>query len=451
MRAFCSFITGVLLFVGMHGLAPAVAQSPPATNYENSGVVSEMIGSDAAGHVAYSDASVAKFSPGAQARVDVAARRLRVQLERKEIWFAATGPVAGNAGPRVAKWIGHHRGADVAAVRMLSEAIGRGDKRAARALIRSVAGLIADGVDATSLVEAVHAYNAVVESAQDVGGRAVPQILHTIHGVLTALVKAVEHTGNGVGASKRHTVPDELSLIQLPESRELRVRTPLIMPGTTIVTPTAHGARWGQVYGGVSSKPTILGRKNWSDGTITLGMGLGNPERWAGLDIALNVFDSYSDFGEERALSLKLHRRLPRDVSVALGYENVWSRVEDRSEGGRSVYGVASKKLRLLEHSRSLQRASISVGLGSDRFLSAARFQQEAVGVGLFASGAVKLLPFASLIANWTGQDLAIGLSFRPLKRVPITVTPAFTDITGRAREGARFSIGIATTYDFRR
>ncbi|MGD1911361.1 MAG: S-layer homology domain-containing protein, partial [Rivularia sp. (in: cyanobacteria)] len=59
---------------------------------------------------------------------------------------------------------------------------------------------------------------------------------------------------------------------------------------------------------------------------------------------------------------------------------------------------------------------------------------------------AVRVHPQASLIAEWTGQDLAVGASIAPFKRIPLVITPAVRDIAGPgagASDGARFVLGV--------
>jgi hypothetical protein len=53
-----------------------------------------------------------------------------------------------------------------------------------------------------------------------------------------------------------------------------------------------------------------------------------------------------------------------------------------------------------------------------------------------------------SFVTEWTGQDLAMGLSIVPFKNFPLTITPAFRDITG-AGEGARFVLGTGIGFGF--
>jgi hypothetical protein len=190
---------------------------------------------------------------------------------------------------------------------------------------------------------------------------------------------------------------------------------------------------------------------------MSFGVGVGNPHKWMGLDLTLNLFDTFgnwssSGFGQERTLSLKLHRALPYESAVALGYENAWRNSPEEPEGGNSVYGVVTKVFTIRARRNTLfSRATVSVGLGNDRFLPESQFQRQAKEVNVFGSVGLRLWSFMNVVADWTGQDLNVGVSVTPIPRVPLVLTPALVDVTGRAGDTVRFSIGAALTYDFRR
>lgn len=251
--------------------------------------------------------------------------------------------------------------------------------------------------------------------------------------------------------------PDRLEVIE--------TKAPLIKPGTATATPTAFGARWGQIYGAIGVQPvsryatvadTDWQNGEWSDGTISLGLGVGNPRRWVGLDMTLNIFDTRprffggsDQFGEMRTLSVKLHRALPHESAIALGYENAWRNSPDEDQGGNSLYGVVTKVFTLRARRNSLfSRATVSVGLGNDRFLPESQYQRQAKGVNVFGNAGVRLWSFMNVVADWTGQDLNVGVSVTPIPRVPLVLTPALVDVTGRAGDQVRFSIGATMTYD---
>ncbi len=220
-------------------------------------------------------------------------------------------------------------------------------------------------------------------------------------------------------------------------------------PSSTINTPTAFGPRWKQVYAGVGYQNRIR-YDDWRDGVAAVGAGIGDPEQYVGLDVRLNILDAYTDFAEDRSLSLKLHRQLPYRSAVAVGYENVWH--TDGTDGGRSRYAVVSKVLLLRgQPTKALGSAVVNFGLGTDRFLPEQRFARGDEGLNAFGSVALRMHPRLNAIANWTGQDLAVGVSIVPFETWPVVITPALMDVTGRAGDGARFSVSVGLDHDFGR
>ena len=233
------------------------------------------------------------------------------------------------------------------------------------------------------------------------------------------------------------------------EADSLRTRAWRGQPGSTINTPTAFGPKWGEVYAGVSYQHRIR-YSRWRDGIVGMGVGFGNPHRTVGLAAAVTVLDTYTDFGEDRSLSLKVHRRLPWRSAVALGYENLWHTAG--TDGGDSRYGVVSTVLALRDDlTTPFGSVVVSGGLGEDRFLSEGRFARGERGTSLFGSLGLRVLRSTNAIVNWSGQDLNVGLSVVPHSRFPVMVTPAVLDVTGRAGDGARFGISAAIGYDLRR
>ena len=241
--------------------------------------------------------------------------------------------------------------------------------------------------------------------------------------------------------------------LRLPEPREIEgVRLPsaiLVLPGTTINTPTGYGARWGQVYAGASVQDRIR-YASWTDGVVAMGAGFGNPERWIGADLTLHILDTYTDFAEDRAVSIKLHRQLPGSMSLAIGWENLWHTAD--TDGGSSPYAALSKAARLHNGGEWVPFGVVvaTAGVGGDRFQDEDSFRRRENGAGVFGSLAVRLLRPVHAIANWTGQDLSLGLSITPIPHLPLVITPALMDVTGAAGDGVRFSASAALIYDFK-
>jgi hypothetical protein len=222
-----------------------------------------------------------------------------------------------------------------------------------------------------------------------------------------------------------------------------------VQPGLTINTPTAFGLEWGQLYVGASYQDRLR-YSDWHDGLLVAGVGLGNPSRTVGLTVMGSLLDTYTDFGKDRSLSLKLHRRLPYRSAVAVGYENVWH--TRGTDGGDSHYAVASTVVPLrADPAAPLGSMVVSAGIGDDRFLSEKAFARREGGINAFGSLAVRLLRPVNGLVNWSGQDLNLGLSIAPHRALPLVLTPAVLDVTGRAGDGARIAVSASVGVDLRR
>ena len=220
-------------------------------------------------------------------------------------------------------------------------------------------------------------------------------------------------------------------------------------PASTINTPTAYGQQWGDLYAGVGYQDRIR-YDDWSDGVAAFSLGLGNPARYVGLDVSVSLLDTYTEFGKDRSLSLKLHRHLPYRTAIAVGHENIWH--TDGTDGGSSRYVVVSKVMLLRDQPTApFGSMVVNAGLGNDRFLSEPAFARGDDGVNAFGSVGLRVLRPVNAVANWTGQDLALGLSIAPVRSWPLVITPAVMDVTGRAGDGARLSVSAGLSYNFRR
>jgi len=235
-------------------------------------------------------------------------------------------------------------------------------------------------------------------------------------------------------------LPDRLPFVPL-QGREQRD------PSIAIGTPSAYGKSWGSASIGLSLQSRTR-FTNTADGGLGIGFGLGDPKQTAGLDVGVNVLDLIGDTGQDGSISFKLDRRLPQDLAVAVGVNNAIAWGE--TDGGSSVYGVVSKMFRLTESVQApFSRLYVSAGLGEGQYRSQADIDNDVDSVGLFGSVAVQVVPQMYAIAEWTGQDLTVGISVVPFGNLPLVITPAVTDITGNAGDGSRFILGIGYEFSF--
>jgi hypothetical protein len=225
-------------------------------------------------------------------------------------------------------------------------------------------------------------------------------------------------------------------------------------PASSISTPIAFGARSGQAYTSVGYQaqtrgvpgPNTSGR---SDGGFGFGFGIGDPSESVALEVGVTSVSTLrrGPF-VGGTVSLKLHHMLENDLGVAVGVENLvtWG----VNDGGTSVYGVVTKHFQLSETPTAMfSSVTVSAGVGSGRFRSIDDIRSGDGSVNLFGSVGVRVAEPVSFIADWSGQDLGLGLSISPFRDIPLTITPAIVDITGNSNSDARFVIGVGYGINF--
>ena len=218
-------------------------------------------------------------------------------------------------------------------------------------------------------------------------------------------------------------------------------------PGITVLTPSAYGQSWGSASIGLGLQSRTRFSKK-ADGVLGFGIGLGDAQKSVGLDMGLTFVDLIGNTAQDGTLSLKIHRRLPDDFAVAAGIKNLIRFGATDSETG--YYGVVTKRFQLQESvEKPFSQLFVSAGLGSGQFRSELDITNNRDSVGIFGSVAVRMAEPVSAIAEWSGQDLTLGLSVVPFPEIPLVVTPALTDITGNAGDGSRFILGIGYALSF--
>lgn len=224
------------------------------------------------------------------------------------------------------------------------------------------------------------------------------------------------------------------------------------LPGSSLSTPTAYGADWGDVYA-VAVYQERVRFADLSDGAVGAGFGLGNARKTAGVELTFTSFNLFKE-GEEDvrdvSFSFKLHRALTSTSSIAAGVENA-ARMRGRSgDSGRSIYLVGSHTFRLRNDVRKpFSIATASLGIGSGRFRTENQIDDGSDRPNVFASAGIRVVRSVALIGDWTGQDLNVGVSVIPVQGIPVVATAALADITGSAGNGARFLVGIGCGFNF--
>jgi hypothetical protein len=217
------------------------------------------------------------------------------------------------------------------------------------------------------------------------------------------------------------------------------------IPGSSITSPVGFGAEYGSVFASLSYQDRVRfpSPQTRNDGSAAIGFGLGDARKAVGVEVVASSASTFRrGFYNVGSVSVKAHRMVSDDTSVALGVENIvnWG----GTDGGTSVYGVASKYFSLKDSAdEPFSSITASLGLGGGRFRSIGDINNGKGAINPFASVGVRIARPVSLIMDWSGQTLGVGLSIAPIRNVPLTINPALVDLTNGAGSGARFTIGV--------
>lgn len=239
-------------------------------------------------------------------------------------------------------------------------------------------------------------------------------------------------------------------------------------------TPTAFGANWGDFFVGASyqgeTRPVIYATppgtvKGPETYAYSVGLGLGDARNFLGLETVATTY-SRTGAGETSSfdnggVSFKLHKLLGDNFAIAAGYENAITfgsnallgvnTPDGGVNGGRTGYGVASLILNPDPNKGFFGNTTLSVGAGAGRFRSVGDIRANNDTINVFGSLGTNLFSNVSLVGDWNGQDLSVGL--------PITipfgggsafqVTPALVDIANPETGGSRFSVSGGLGFRF--
>lgn len=247
-------------------------------------------------------------------------------------------------------------------------------------------------------------------------------------------------------ATKPPLTPQEEAALRqqllLPEPPVVERLRRAIGGALTITTPTAYGADRFQGYAvfGYQERARNTDR---SDGVLAFGVGVGDAQRYAGLEATAASYSTIrTGLFENYGISFKLHHLFPNDLAVAVGIENLIL-------GGNpdpkysSVYGVVSKIFPLGQRTEDFTPyISTSVGFGGGRFRTVSDINRGRDNVNVFGSVGVRFAEPLTLIGEYN-QDLNLGLSIAPFRNIPLVITPAVADVTGRANNRPRFILGV--------
>jgi hypothetical protein len=231
-------------------------------------------------------------------------------------------------------------------------------------------------------------------------------------------------------------------------------------PGTNTATPLAFGPGLGDFFvgagyqnetRGVKAADGKLSANSRVDGSISAGFGLGDANDGIGLTTIITSLSTFrSGVGSLLAFSFQAFRNITPTMAVAVGVENAFISGVGKSDGTDSWYGVASKVFRSPSSDVEwLKAITVSGGIGNGRFRTVGDVSNGNKTVNVFGSVAALVHEQVSIIGDYTGQDINVGLSLVPFKKFPISVTPALADLTGTASKSPRLIVGVGVGMHF--
>jgi hypothetical protein len=228
-------------------------------------------------------------------------------------------------------------------------------------------------------------------------------------------------------------------------------------PGVSTSSPLAFGPSLGDLFGGGGYQARIR-YANSDDASFSMGFGLGDSNDGIGVEVVLTALSTYrSGVGKRMVTSYKVHRMLPQDMAIAVGIEGVTLTGGNKIETEPSLYAAVSKfvPIRIEGVPQGyLSSLTLNVGAGNGRFCGEQMRNGRPDGLSncranVFGSAALRATEWASIIGDWTGQDLNVAVSLVPFKKFPIVITPGFADVTEHAGDGARFTVGLGLSIKY--
>jgi hypothetical protein len=240
-------------------------------------------------------------------------------------------------------------------------------------------------------------------------------------------------------------------------------------------TPTAFGANTGFFLGAGyqnETRPNIYGTppnpgfvpsttKGPETYAYSVGLGLGDSRNFLGLETVATTYNRQgSGSFDNGGISFKVHKLLGDNFAIAGGYENAITfgnnsgagvNPDGGVNGGRTGYGVASYIVNPDPNMGFFSNTTLSVGAGAGRFRTVGDIRAGRDTINVFGSVGTRLFSNVSLVADWNGQDLGVGLPISiPFgSGTSFQITPALVDLVNNETGGSRFTVSGGLGFNF--
>ena len=240
--------------------------------------------------------------------------------------------------------------------------------------------------------------------------------------------------------------------------RSVLVSTVGIMPnsnGKSITTPAAWGSAYGSIFAGVGieSRAAYVHGPSFTngvgDGSGAVGLGIGHPVEFVGLQAVLTAYDlsSLGRFG----MSFQLHRQLGSANAIAVGAQNLMlSSGTDSVPSYYIVYSQGVLAAPFINRANGTTRLHYSIGAGngqySEKSSSDISSGKGANGTYVFGNVAYELFNTFNIIGEWNGINLNAGVSKTLfIDKIPLAISAGALDLTSFSGDGVRFVVAVGT------
>lgn len=208
-------------------------------------------------------------------------------------------------------------------------------------------------------------------------------------------------------------------------------------------SPLAFGAGWGNV--GVGAFVFAPDDEDIRDGALGLAFGLGDPNKYVGLETAVSFSSllesegSDESFGESGSVALKLHTNLPGGAAFAVGVTGTgrWGDAADQSSS--SVYAVGTKVFSVANHPLVL-----NLGLGDGLYNDA-----DESGANVLGSASFYFTRQFSAILDYTGRFVNVAVSAAPFANYPFTATLGVVNVAEKDDADPEIALSLGYAFGF--
>ncbi len=193
----------------------------------------------------------------------------------------------------------------------------------------------------------------------------------------------------------------------------------------------------GVVGGGLflQQRTRITNRFYSPDGNALFSVGLGDPEKWVGLEVWVNIYGLANNKGApgnfgEGTLDVHFSRNLKNGFWVGAGVFDLLGWKPEPPNKLTSYYVVAMKTFKLRSYGTFFKSIYLTVGSGNGKFRRDADYNILSQNPwDFYGSVAVQVLPAGNFIAEWNGFNAFSGLSILPFKKLPFQLLVGVDDI----------------------